>query len=429
MNYTVKELENNWLHVDVTVPYDEFSVYVGRALDSLCQQNGEEKCTISEYIEKHGKEELFYRGFNVALGEAYHKLIDENAYIVVSQPKVDLEAIGECGADTKFSVEIEIFGEITLGKYKGFEIQLKSKTPSVTVEEIERKKKEIALSYNTWEETDASLENGHMSVIDFEGSVDGVLFEGGSAQDYELLIGSGMFIPGFESQMVGMVKGETRIIKVQFPENYTPELAGKNADFKVTLKSIKERVECKVDDTLVEKYASDKKIPVTTMEQLERILREEIYRAKENACQKEIASAIENALYKGTTFDVPESVIEEDAKYQLQSYEQQARMYGMDVNTMLGMMGMKSVDDLMAELKEGARKNFALQVIIDAIIKAENLEATDEELDSYYDSLSKAKGVSAEVVKKELTRARLKGYILTEKALKLVRDSSNIIYA
>ncbi len=429
MNYTVKELENNWLHLDVVVPFDEFSVYVGRALDMLCQEKGEEKCTIAEYIEKHGKEELFYRGFNVSLGEAYRKIIDENAYIVVSQPKVDLEAIGELGSDTKFSIELEIFGEITLGKYKGFDIQLKSKTPSVTVEEIERKKKEIALSYNSWEEVECPLENGHMSVIDFEGSVDGVLFDGGSAQDYELLIGSGMFIPGFEGQMVGMVKGETRIIKVQFPENYTPELAGKDAEFKVTLKAIKVKVDCPVDDSLVKKYAEDKKLEITTMEQLERILREEIYRAKETACQKEIAGAIEDALYKGTTFDVPESVIEEDAKYQLQSYEKQAGMYGMDINTMLGMLGMKSVDDLMAELREGARKSFALQVIIDAIIKAEGLEATDEELDSYYDSLSRAKGVSPEVVKKELTRARLRGYILSEKALKLVRDSSNIIYA
>ena len=429
MNYTVKQLENNWLHLDVVVPFDEFSIYLGKALDALCQEKGEEKCTIAEYVEKHGKDELFYRGFNVSLGEAYRKIIDENAYIVVSQPKVDLEAIGELGAETKFSIELEIFGEITLGKYKGFEIKLKSKTPSVTVDEIERKKKEIALSYNTWEEVECPLENGHMSVIDFEGSVDGVLFEGGSAQDYELLIGSGMFIPGFESQMVGMVKGETRIVKVQFPENYTPELAGKNADFKVTLKAIKVKVDCPVDDSLVKKYAEDKKLPIETMDQLERILREEIYRAKENACQKEIAGAIEDALYKGTTFDIPETVIEEDAKYQLQSYEQQAKMYGMDINTMLSMLGMKSVDDLMAELREGARRNFALQVIIDAIIKAENLEATDEELDSYYDSLSRAKGVSAEVVKKELTRSRLRGYILSEKALKLVRDSSNIIYA
>lgn len=429
MNYTVKQLENNWLHIDVVVPFDEFSIYLGRALDSLCNEKGEEKCTIAEYIEKYGKDELFYRGFNVSLGEAYRKIIDENAYIVISQPKVDLETIGELGAETKFSVELEIFGEITLGKYKGFEIKLKSKTPSVTVDEIERKKKEIALSYNTWEEVECKLENGHMSVIDFEGSVDGVLFEGGSAQDYELLIGSGMFIPGFESQMVGMVKGETRIVKVQFPENYTPELAGKNADFKVTLKSIKVKVDCPVDDSLVKKYAEDKKLPIETMEQLERILREEIYRAKENACQKEIAEAIEDALYKGTTFDVPEAVIEEDAKYQLQSYEKQANMYGMDINTMLSMLGMKSVDDLMAELREGARKNFALQVIVDAIIKAEKLEATDEELDSYYDSLSRAKGVSFEVVKKELTRSRLRGYILSEKALKLVRDSSNIIYA
>lgn len=429
MNYTVKQLENNWLHLDVVVPFDEFSIYLGKALDALCQEKGEEKCTIAEYVEKHGKDELFYRGFNVSLGEAYRKIIDENAYIVVSQPKVDLETIGELGAETKFSIELEIFGEITLGKYKGFEIKLKSKTPSVTVDEIERKKKEIALSYNTWEEVECPLENGHMSVIDFEGSVDGVLFEGGSAQDYELLIGSGMFIPGFESQMVGMVKGETRIVKVQFPENYTPELAGKNADFKVTLKAIKVKVDCPVDDSLVKKYAEDKKLPIETMDQLERILREEIYRAKENACQKEIAGAIEDALYKGTTFDIPETVIEEDAKYQLQSYEQQANMYGMDINTMLSMLGMKSASDLMAELREGARRNFALQVIIDAIIKAENLEATDEELDSYYDSLSRAKGVSAEVVKKELTRSRLRGYILSEKALKLVRDSSNIIYA
>lgn len=428
MKYTLSEQEKV-IKIEFTVPYDEFSVYLGKALESLCKQKNEKSLSMNDFIVKYGKDELNYAALNIAMGEGYRQAVEENKLVVISQPRVNLVNL-DVMADTIFTIELDKTPEFELGKYKGLEIKLSSKTPSVTVDEIEHKKAEIANQMSTLVSVEGSLQNGQTSVIDFVGSVDGVEFEGGKAENYELIIGSGMFIPGFEEQMVGMEKGEVRIIKVKFPDEYTPELAGKDADFKVTLHDIKERKQPEINDELATKYAESKKLTgVNTIEDLNKVLREEIYRAKERAVFEEISQKIEDALCENNKIDIPDAIVEDEVKYQLEAYENQAKQFGMELEMMVSMMGAGSLEGLKAQIREMAKKQLSMQLILDKIIKTENITTSDEEMEAYYNNVAISRGISVDEAKKQMPKFHLEGHIISSKAMQLIKDSASIIYA
>lgn len=427
MKYTVNEQEKV-IKIDYTVPYDEFCVYLGKALESLSKKKNEEGVSMNDFIEKHGKDELNFTALNMAMGDGYKMAVEENKIIVISQPRVQLGEIGAFG-DTTFSIEIDKAPEFQLGKYKGFEIRLESKTPSVTVTEIDNKKSDIAIRMSTLESVLGKLQNGQTAVIDFEGSVDGVKFDGGSAENYELVIGSGMFIPGFEEQMVGMEKGEIRIVKVKFPEEYTPELAGKDADFKVTLHDIKERRAREINDDLAKEYGKTRKLSINTVEDLNKLLREEIYREKERLVFEEISEKLSDALCGETRVDLPNSIVEDEVNYQLEAYENQAKQFGMELEAMVSMMGAGSLDDLKARIRETAKKQLSLQLIIDKIVKAEGIVVTDAEMEQYYSNMASARGISLDEAKAQMPKLHLEGHLVSSKAMQMIKDSSTIIFA
>ena len=427
MKYTVNEQENV-IRFDFTVPYDEFSVYLGTALNGLLKEKNEENMSLNDFIVKYGKEELNFKALNLAMGEGYKKAIEETKSVVISQPMVQVGEVGVM-SDTTFSITIDKTPEFELGQYKELEIKLESKTPSVTVDEIAHRVSAIANQMSTLESVDGTLKDGQTSIIDFEGSVDGVLFDGGSAQNYELVIGSGMFIPGFEEQMVGMEKGEVRIVKVKFPDEYTPELAGKDADFKVTLHDIKERKTPEINDDLAKKYGESKKIAISTLDDLNKVIREEIYREKERQVTEEITNKLADALVANTNIDIPEKIVEDEVNYQLEAYENQAKQFGMEMDMMLSIMGMGSLDDLKEGLRKEAKKQLSMQLILDKIVKTENIAVTDEEIEYYYNAMAKDRGITVEEAKKQLPRFHLEGNLISSKVMHLVSTSANIIYA
>lgn len=427
MKYTVNEQENV-IRFDFTVPYDEFSVYLGTALNGLLKEKNEENMSLNDFIVKYGKEELNFKALNLAMGEGYKKAIEETKSVVISQPMVQVGEVGVM-SDTTFSITIDKTPEFELGQYKGLEIKLESKTPSVTVDEIAHRVSAIANQMSTLVSVDGTLKDGQTSIIDFEGSVDGVLFDGGSAQNYELVIGSGMFIPGFEEQMIGMEKGEVRIVKVKFPDEYTPELAGKDADFKVTLHDIKERKTPEINDDLAKKYGESKKIAISTLDDLNKVIREEIYREKERQVTEEITNKLADALVANTNIDIPEKIVEDEVNYQLEAYENQAKQFGMEMDMMLSIMGMGSLDDLKEGLRKEAKKQLSMQLILDKIVKTENIAVTDEEIEYYYNAMAKDRGITVEEAKKQLPRFHLEGNLISSKVMHLVSTSANIIYA
>ena len=427
MKYTVNEQANE-ITYDFVVPYDEYSIQVGKALEMLLKQKNEEQMSLNDFIVKYGKEELNHVALNYTIGEAFRSVVEEKKLMVISQPRIKMGNFDTIG-DVTFSITIDKAPEFTLGKYKGIEIKLDSKTPSVTVDEIERKKSQIAMSMSTLESVDGNLKNGQTAVIDFVGSVDGVEFEGGKAENYELLIGSGMFIPGFEEQMVGMEKGEVRIVKVKFPEQYTPELAGKDADFKVTLHDIKEKKEVEINDDFAKKYGESKKINVSTIDELDKILREEIYREKEQRVFEEISDKLALALCENTKVEIADNIVEEEVNYQLSAYENQAKQFGMELEMMVSMMGCGSLDELKAQLRNEAKKQLSLQLIIDKIVKAENITVSEEEVELYYNAMANNRGVSVEQVKKQVPKLQIEGGLISSKVMQLVRDNATILFS
>ena len=428
MKYTVNELEKA-IRFDFTVPYDEFSIYLGTALEGLCKEKNEENISLNDFIVKYGKEELNFKALNLAMGEGFKMAIDETKTVVISQPMVNVGEVGVM-SDTTFSITVDKAPSFELGKYKGFEIKLDSKTPSVTVDEIEARKIQIANQMSTLVSVEGSLQNGQTSVIDFVGSVDGVEFDGGKAENYELVIGSGMFIPGFEDQMVGMTKGEVRIVKVKFPEEYTPALAGKDAEFKVTLHDIKERKTPEINDELAKEFAKSKGISgVNTIDDLNRVIREEIYRGKERQVLEEISDKLASALCESTKIELSDKLVEDEVNYQLEAYENQAKQFGMELEMMVSMMGVGSLDELKERLRGEAKKQLSLQLIIDKIIKTENITVSDEEIEQYYNMVAMSRGISVEDAKKQMPKFHLEGNMLSSKVMQLIKDNATIIYA
>ena len=320
--------------------------------------------------------------------------------------------------------------KVTLGNYKGLTVNLSQKAPSYTIDDLEIKKKEIQKEYAEQKETCGPLKNGQTANIDFEGSVDGVLFDGGSAKGYDLVIGSGMFIPGFETQMVGMEKGETRTVKVKFPEAYTPELAGKDADFKVTLNKITEKVILPFDEDMAQKYIKDKKIEgVNNLDELCQFLLSMIYQQRVRSVEEEISQKLTESLISACTVEIDEDILEKSTNYQYSYYENQASSMGMDVDTFAKMVGLENGEALKGQLRNMVKGQISASVIFEEIAKVENIDASDDEIEQYYQDIAKSSGEDIEKIKSEEKPEMLKRYIMSSKAAQMVRESAVINFA
>lgn len=320
--------------------------------------------------------------------------------------------------------------KVVLGNYKGINVNLSQKAPSFTIDDLEIKKREIQKTYAEKKEVEGPLKNGQTANIDFEGSVDGVVFEGGSAKGYDLVIGSGMFIPGFEEQMVGMQKGETRVVTVKFPDNYTPELSGKNADFKVTVNAITEKVILPFDEEMAQKYIKDNKLEgVNTLDELCQLLLNQTYQQRVRSVEDEIARKLTEALISACTVEIDEDLLENSTNYQYSYYENQAKSMGMDVDTFAKMIGLENADGLKEQLKNMAKGQISASVIFEEIAKVENIDATEGEIEEYYQEIARSSGEDIEKIKAEEGPEQLKRYIMSGKAAQMVRESAVINFA
>lgn len=318
--------------------------------------------------------------------------------------------------------------KVTLGDYKNIKLELDSPAPSVTVDEVEVQKQYIANEFAEVVSVEGPLENGHTSVIDFVGSVDGVEFDGGSAQGFELVIGSGAFIPGFEDQMVGMTKGETKVIKVRFPDNYTPELSGKDADFKVTLHEIKVKKANGVDEGVLKRFTEAQGITnIATIEELDKFLWDAIYRKKAEIVDKEIGAKIEKHLLDNCTTEIPESILNEQIEGQIKSLESYAQSNGMDLSSMLAMLGQDEAvfKDTINDMVKG---ELSLNAIFNEIAKAENLLADDKDVEDFYEAGVKQGGLTLEMIKEKYPEDTAKTYINGLKVSSFLRNNAQITY-
>lgn len=370
-------------------------------------------------IEKMYGADVFY---DDAMQECYPEALDaaanEAGLKIVTVTKLDVEEVSADGFTFKAVVVVE--PEVEIKDYKGFEISKKSTevTDELINEEIDRVRERNSRMVTV---EDRSAENGDVVVIDFEGFVDGEAFEGGKSENYNLELGGGQFIPGFEDQIVGHNTDEEFSIFVTFPEDYQAEnLKGKEAEFKIKLHEIKKKELPEVDDEFV-KDVSDK----DTLDEYKEELKENIAKRLESEADKDVDDQLVEKLLVKMEGEIPEAMYENEVNSMLREMDMRLRSQGMDLETYLKYTGMdmESVKQMyMAE----AQKRVKMRLILEKIVKLESIVPTEEEIEDEYNKLAEAYQMEAGKVKAALPVDSISQDLAVEKAMKLVKDSAVI---
>ena len=369
-------------------------------------------------IEKLYGAEVFYDdAMQDCYPDALYEAAEEAGVKIVAVET--LEAI-EAGKDG-FTFKAQVVTEPTMdiNNYKGIEVEKKS--TEVTEELIEKEIEQVRERNSRLVTVDRAAENGDTAVIDFEGFVDGVAFEGGKAEGYNLSLGSGNFIPGFEEQIVGHTSGEEFSINVQFPENYaSEELKGKAAEFKIVLHEIKTKELPEVDDEFVQDV-SDKE----TLDEYKEELRETVGKRLKDEAEKDVDDQISAKLIELLEGEIPQVMFDKQADEMIKDFEMRLRSQGLDMNTYMQYMGM-DVNALRGMYKEDAEKRVKLRLALETIAKKENIEVTEADLDEEYGKIAETYKMDVEKVKESVPADSLSEDVKVQKALNLVKDNANI---
>lgn len=372
-------------------------------------------------VERTYGPQIFYEDtFNEIVPEIFEKEIFENKLEVVSKPEIDIVQMGK-GQELIFTAVVQVKPEVKLGKYKG--IALEKVEYNVTDEDIEHELGHMAdkNSRLVTVENEPVAEKD-IAVIDFEGFVDGVPFEGGKAENHELEIGSKTFIPGFEDQVIGMKVDEEKDINVKFPEEYfSAELAGKDAVFKVKLHEIKRKELPTLDDEFAKDVSE-----FDTIAELKNSIKEKLETENANKAKYETE---ENAIQKvcdATEIDIPSGMVDTEIDNMLKDIETRLSYQGLNMKQYLQMIG-KTEEDMRKEYEEQAKKSVKSRLVLEAIVNAEKLEATDEEVAEKVKEMAENYGRKAEdLMNNEHLINYIKDSMKAEKAIKFVVENAKI---
>lgn len=427
----IDKLSGSKVHFEVTVTKEQFE----HGLDHAFAEKNQEveikgfrkgKAPRHVYESTYGVESLFDEAIQHVLQETYYNAVIENNIEVVAQPEIDLNPANiKRGEDFTYKVTVAVKPEIQLGQYKDIEVSiLPVEASDFEVEQEVNKKLEQHAEMILKE--DGVLENGDTAVFDFSGSVDGVKFDGGTAENYELVIGSGSFIPGFEDQMLGMKSEEERDVVVTFPEDYQEKtLAGKEAVFAIKLHEIKVRQIPELNEDFIAELNDE---AVKTVEDFKNQIKAEIVTSKESQNKNHIRASVISKVVENATFEIPQEMILEEANRSLDQTKSQIQQYGLDYNTYLQYMG-KTEDQLKEELNIQAKKTLQEQLVIEAVAAAEKIEATEEEINAKYDEITeqyKAQNVTLEQVKAAIPKSAIVSELAYGKAIELLLDSAKV---
>ena len=372
-------------------------------------------------VEKYYGAEIFYEdAFNDVATEAYDEAIAENKIEVVSRPEVDIKQM-EKGKDLIFTATVQTKPEVELGKYKGVEIS-KIEYP-VKDEDVEHELGHMQ-EHNSRLVTidDRALENGDIATIDFEGFVDGVALEGGKAEGHELEIGSGSFIPGFEEQLVGMKIDEDREINVTFPKEYfSKDLAGKEAMFKVKLNEIKKKELPELDDEFAKDVSE-----FDTLEELKASIKEKLENNNEQRAKYETEDEAIKAVCENAKLDIPSGMIELEVDNMLKDFEQRLSYQGLNLEQYLKMIG-RTEEEMRKEYEPQATEAIKSRLVLEAVINAEKIEASEEEVKAKMEEMANNYGKKVEELSEnENLKKYLEDGIKSEKALEFIVKNAKI---
>lgn len=358
---------------------------------------------------------VFYEdAINDSFPEVYEAAVKEQDLHVVGYPQVELKEAGPQGYTIVATVAV--YPEVTLGQYKGLEVPRME--VSVSDEAVENRLKAMAERNSRVVDLDRAAENGDIVNINYKGYMDGVPFDGGEDKEFDLELGSGAFIPGFEDQLVGISAGESRDINVTFPENYNEKLAGKPAAFHVEANAVKRKeVPALDDDFAVDVSEFD------TLEELRQDVRRTLTEEQEEIQRRAFEDAAIRKAAEGITCDVPDAMVEEEAKRRVENFARQIEARGMDFKDYLSMGG-TTVRQLLDEAAEPSREQVRIDLTAKAIADAENIEATDEEVEKEYEKMTETFNADLETVKKYVTDEVVRNQVRYDKAVALVAESA-----
>ena len=366
-------------------------------------------------IEKLYGVEIFYEeAVNIVLPDAYESAVKEQGLDVVGYPDVELV---ECGAQgVTFKATVSVYPEVKLGQYKGLEAP--KAEVKVMAADVNARLKEMAERNSRLVSVERAVKKGDTATIDFEGFDNGVAFEGGKGENFDLDIGSGSFVPGFEDQLIGMKAGEEKDIDITFPENYTPELAGKPVVFHVKVNEVKVKEIPAIDDEFAKDVSE-----FDTLKELKADLKKKITAERKEAAQRAFEDALMQKVAEGIECEIPQEMIDLQADRMLDGFKQQMASQGIPFEQYLQMTGSTEAE-FKAQAYGPAAEQVKMDLAVEAIIKAEGLEATEEEIEAEIKNVSEKYGMDLETVKKFLPAEQVKEQVIREKVIKLVADSA-----
>lgn len=426
MKITKEQAETNVVQLEITVDAKDFEEAVQKAYlknkKHITIQGFRKGKAPRGLIERTYGEGVFYEdAADIILQDTYPKAVEEEKLEPVDRPEIDIKEIGT-GKDFVYTAKVTVKPDVKLGKYKG--LKVKKIEYAVTDEDIDAEinnMKEKAARFV--DITDQPVEDGNVAMIDFEGSVDGVPFEGGSAKNHNLTIGSGQFIPGFEEQIIGKNIGDEFDVNVTFPEDYqAEELKGKPAVFKVKVNAIKKKEYPELDDEFAKDVSE-----FDTFEQLKEETKKHLQQNAENRSKREQEDAIIDAVLEKTEIEVPDAMVNtqieqyiQDAKYRIQS-----QMPGITFEQYLEYTG-GNLEQFRESMKDRALKDVKVSLTIDAIAKTEDIQVSDEDIAEEIKKVAEQYKMEEEKVKQLLNTEQVKDSILPRKVMEYLVEETKI---
>ena len=423
MKVKIDKKEKSQVVLEFTMEAEEFSKALDKAFEKNQKhfkvpgfRNGKVPRNVVEKV--YGEGVLYESIIEDTVDEEYLKAVKENNLEIVARPELNIKQIGS-GKDFIYTITTYVKPEINVKQYKGLEIKkVEAKVAAADVNaEIEKVREKNAV---VEEVTNRALKSGDISNIDFEGFCDGVAFEGGKAEKFDLTIGSNQFIPGFEDQLIGMKIGEEREINVKFPEEYhSKDLSGKDSMFKVKLNSIKEKKLAKIDDEFAKDVSE-----FQTLDEYKKDLKAKLLEAKKKQAEAEKETEVITKLVENVEGDIPDGMVETEIDNMLEQFNQNLAYQGLDIEKYCEYMG-SSKEKFRETLKPNALRDVKLKLALEFVKKAENVTVEEKDIDDKIIELSKqyGDGSAEHLLKNENARAYMREQISQEKTLKIITDS------
>ena len=369
-------------------------------------------------IEKMYGAEVFYEeAVNIILPDAYEAAVKEQGLETVGYPQVELESCTKDGV--VFKCTVAVYPEVKLGQYKGLEAP--KAEVKVAAADVNARLKEMADRNSRLVSVERAVKKGDTADIDFEGFDNGVAFDGGKGENFDLEIGSGSFVPGFEEQLIGMKAGEEKNIDITFPENYTPELAGKPVVFHVKVNEVKVKEVPAIDDEFAKDVSE-----FDTLKDLKADIKKKMTAERTEAAQRAFEDVLMAKVAEGVETDIPQEMVELQAERMMEQFKQQLASQGIPFDQYLKMTNTTEAD-FIKQAYGPAEQQVKMDLAVKAIIDAEKLDATDDEVEAEMKNVADKYGMDLDTVKKYLRPEEVKEQVIREKVIKVVVDSAKAV--